>query len=140
MNWPRLLVVLFLVLLYVRSPIDLLPEHALGLPGLLDDLLLLAIAAWWVRGQLRQASPARQRRSPRGTSQPHADPPPRERDPYAVLGVPPTASPEEITHAYRDRIKEYHPDRVADLGEDLRRLAHDRTVEIQQAYEAVRRK
>jgi preprotein translocase subunit Sec63 len=61
-------------------------------------------------------------------------------DPYAVLGVPPGASGVEITQAYRERLKEYHPDRVASLGPELRELAHRKTVEIQRAWDALRPK
>jgi curved DNA-binding protein CbpA len=31
-------------------------------------------------------------------------------DPYRVLGVPPTATQAEITHAYRARLRAHHPD------------------------------
>jgi curved DNA-binding protein CbpA len=31
-------------------------------------------------------------------------------DPYAVLGVPPTATQAEITHAYRHQLRTHHPD------------------------------
>ncbi len=31
-------------------------------------------------------------------------------DPYLVLGVAPTATQAEIIHAYRDRLRTYHPD------------------------------
>jgi curved DNA-binding protein CbpA len=31
-------------------------------------------------------------------------------DPYLVLGVSPTATQAEITHAYRDRLRSHHPD------------------------------
>ena len=31
-------------------------------------------------------------------------------DPYLVLGVSPTATPAEITHAYRTRLRAHHPD------------------------------
>src|SRR6476660_10300558 len=30
-------------------------------------------------------------------------------NPYLVLGVSPTATPAEITHAYRDRLRAHHP-------------------------------
>ncbi len=61
-------------------------------------------------------------------------------DPYTVLGVPPGASSEQIGEAYRERMKEYHPDRVASLGPELRELAHRKTVEIQRARDALRPK
>lgn len=61
-------------------------------------------------------------------------------DPYAVLGVSPGASSEQIAAAYRVRMKEYHPDRVAELGPELRELAHRKTVEIQRARDALRPK
>jgi curved DNA-binding protein CbpA len=31
-------------------------------------------------------------------------------DPYRVLGVPPTATQAEITHAYRNHLRAHHPD------------------------------
>ena len=31
-------------------------------------------------------------------------------DPYLVLGVSPTATQAEITHAYRTRLRAHHPD------------------------------
>lgn len=46
-----------------------------------------------------------------------------------VLGVPPTATDEEIKQAYRKLILQYHPDRYD--GPD----AHERAVEINNAYE-----
>lgn len=141
MNLPRLLALAFLLLVYLRSPIDLLPEGALGAIGLLDDLLLIAIAVYWVRGQLRRAAATHRQRT---TAPPPPHPPRHESpapwDPYAVLGVARNASSEEIAHAYRERTKEYHPDRVAHLGRDLQRLAHERTLEIQQAYGELRRR
>lgn len=59
----------------------------------------------------------------------------RERwDPRAVLGVGRDASRDEIVHAYREQLKRYHPDRVADLGPELQQVAHRKTVELQRAY------
>jgi DnaJ-domain-containing protein 1 len=37
-------------------------------------------------------------------------------------------------------MKRYHPDRVDDLGEELQRVAHEKTLAIQRAYEELREK
>lgn len=44
-------------------------------------------------------------------------------DPYSVLGVSPTATQAEITHAYRRHLREHHPDvrsRKSNSGADER--------------------
>jgi DnaJ domain/Protein of unknown function (DUF1232) len=118
-------------LLYLRSPIDLIPD-GVGVLGFLDDLIVILCVAWWLRNRLPVPQPAGQRppraKSPRGLSW----------DPYAVLGVSRGASREEISTAYRQRMKEYHPDRVCGLGEEIQRVAHEKTLEIQRAYEELR--
>lgn len=55
-------------------------------------------------------------------------------DYYAVLGVAPTATPDEVRTAYRKKIREYHPDRVAGLGEKLQEMANDESRSINKAY------
>jgi DnaJ-domain-containing protein 1 len=60
-------------------------------------------------------------------------------DPWAVLGVPRTATKEAIAEAYRAQLKRYHPDRVADLGPELQRVAHEKTLELQRAFDAIGR-
>ena len=56
-----------------------------------------------------------------------------------ILGVDPHASMEEIRQAYRLRMSEYHPDKVAGLGPELRELAERKAKEINRAYEEARR-
>ena len=60
-------------------------------------------------------------------------------DPYEVLGLFPGASLEQVKKAHRNLAKRYHPDRVADLGEELRRLAHQKALDIQRAYAEIGR-
>ena len=114
--------------LYLRSPIDLLPDR-MGVLGLLDDLIVLSIGIYWLTRRIGE------RPREQGAERPAASPIPS--DPYVLLEVGYGASPEEITRAYREQLKRYHPDRVATLGEELQRLAHERTVAIQRAYEAI---
>jgi uncharacterized membrane protein YkvA (DUF1232 family) len=126
MTWLRIVAVGLGVWLYIRSPIDLIPDR-LGPIGLLDDFVVLLVFLRWARNQLQQSTPRPYRD--------HGHGPDAEWNPYDVLGIKRGAAPDEITHAYREQMKRYHPDRVADLGEELQQLAHRKTVEIQRAYE-----
>jgi curved DNA-binding protein CbpA len=56
------------------------------------------------------------------------------RDPHEVLGVTPGVGPEEIRRAYRQLVRQHHPDRHAELTEDLRAAQHGRMAEITAAY------
>lgn len=58
-------------------------------------------------------------------------------DAYRVLGVSPDASDEEVRKAYRRLALEHHPDRVAALGEDVRKAAEKKFQEINAAKEKV---
>jgi preprotein translocase subunit Sec63 len=87
----------------------------------LVPLVLLLLALFWL---WRRLQPPRHPRAVDGGPW----------DPHAILGVPPGASEEVVAQAYRDRLKEYHPDRVASLGAELQDLAHRKTLDIQRAY------
>jgi len=54
--------------------------------------------------------------------------------PWEVLGVAAGASPEACKVAYRAKLLQYHPDRVAHLGPEFQALAHDKTLQIQAAF------
>lgn len=66
--------------------------------------------------------------------------PPATRSPHEVLGVRPDASPQEIKSAYRDKIAQYHPDRLEGMAPDLLALANERTRELNDAYARLRRR
>jgi DnaJ-class molecular chaperone len=53
---------------------------------------------------------------------------------YTVLGVSETATQLGIKAAYRDLLKQIHPDTVATLSPDLRRIAEGATEDIIEAY------
>ncbi len=72
-------------------------------------------------------------------SDPAAPPAPAAQDPYATLGVNPSASDEDIEQAYRRGMSEYHPDRVENAAKEIRDLAGQRAREINGAYEEIKR-
>jgi DnaJ-domain-containing protein 1 len=58
--------------------------------------------------------------------------------PYEVLEVDPEASPAQIRAAYQRLVRQYHPDRTAQLAPELQELAEKRTKEINAAYQTLR--
>ncbi len=58
-------------------------------------------------------------------------------DAYAVLGVKPDATDDEVRAAYRKLALQHHPDRVAALGDDIRRAAEKKFQEINEAKERI---
>lgn len=134
-------------LLYVISPVDVVPDFFPGL-GWVDDLLVLGLLAWYLtrgRGQLpwdffrgRAGGPWTHRPTSPSPDDLTADFSPM--DPYTLLEVSPQASPEEIKAAYKRAVARYHPDKVAHLGKEFQELAHKKLLAIQQAYEILQSK
>ena len=135
--------------LYVLMPYDLLPDLLAGW-GWLDDLIIIGLL-WrylfhskkpslngWTRifGKEKQTDGASRQRFNESNSQGQHDSA-GHRSPYDVLGVPNTATMDEIKSAYRKLAAQYHPDKVAHLGDEFRSLAENRFKEIQQAYQEI---
>jgi DnaJ like chaperone protein len=56
---------------------------------------------------------------------------------YKVLEVSPDATDQEVRAAYRKLALKHHPDRVATLGEDVRKAAEEKFQQINNAKEKV---
>ena len=142
---PKVMMVGLLVagLVYFLLPIDLIPDF-LGIPGRIDDLALIGFLTWFYKTHAAKFAEQQAKSSdaqPQGKSDHAADTAggrPRGSDAYTVLGIDRSASSKDIHSAYRARMREYHPDKVAHLGEDLQQLAHAKCQEIQRAYQQLK--
>jgi len=151
--WLWMALAIILILLYIISPVDLIPD----LPGLgwVDDLLLIGVLIWFLMTRRAGESPGDFYRRYRGYKRPstgqgegryeekrdgEAPSGNEEKDPFKILGIEPGASPDEIKAAYRKAVAKYHPDKVTHLGKEFQEMAHKKLVVIQRAYEALMNK
>ncbi len=59
---------------------------------------------------------------------------------YKILEIEPTATDDEIKKAYRRMAMKYHPDKVSHLGEDFKKVAHEKFRKVQNAYDQIKKK
>jgi DnaJ domain len=90
--------------------------------------------------QARARAEERERRQEQRTRPEQESPKPKPEqafDPYYVLGVIRGASKQEIKTAYHKLMKVYHPDMVAHLGLEAQKIAADKALAINRAYEKI---
>ncbi len=142
-------ILVVLVLIYTFLPYDILPDFVFGW-GWLDDLVIIYLLwRFFFQGLWPRRKPPPTAGSSSGPYHGYHD---TEREqshgpahggrtagktPYEVLNLPAEASRDEIRAAYKRLVRQYHPDKVAHLGEEFRVLAERRFKEIQEAYQTL---
>ena len=58
---------------------------------------------------------------------------------YKILEITPDASDNDVKKAYRAAAKKHHPDKVAHLGEEVRKSAEIKFAQVNQAYERIKK-
>lgn len=58
----------------------------------------------------------------------------------AILGLPASASDDEVHRAYRRLMRQSHPDKVATLSPQLQKEATEKAMRISEAYQILRRR
>jgi DnaJ like chaperone protein len=150
--WKILFIVLALI--YALSPYDILPDLIVGW-GWLDDIVILGLLWRYLHTQKKKREAFQKyHQSKRNTydynsGDAHSNKGPRAHndsgdfadawDPYAILGIDRSASPEDIKQAYRQLAGQYHPDKVMHLGDEFKALAEKRFKEIQRAYDQLKK-
>ncbi len=139
-----------LALLYIICPYDLMPDFIAGL-GWLDDLVIFWLMwrkfysskkrppGFGYSGQRNRQSYNQTYNKSYNKKQKHESSSPTGiKDPYNVLNISRNASQEDIKKAYRKLASQYHPDKVAHLGDEFKKLAEERFKEIQEAYQSLK--
>lgn len=91
----------------------------------------IAISAAWPKK--KEAAPEERPKNSGGGPSTAGGAPPQAW--HEVMGVPRSANAVELQAAYRVLMSQYHPDKVAQLGPELQRTAHEMTQRINGAYE-----
>lgn len=60
-------------------------------------------------------------------------------DAYKVLEIERTATDDEVKKAYRRMAMKHHPDKVATLGEDVKKAAEEKFKKITEAYDKIKK-
>ena len=60
-------------------------------------------------------------------------------DPFKVLEIEKTVSDSEVKKAYRRLASKFHPDKIGDLGDAHKAKAKERFLQIQEAYEKIKK-
>ncbi len=141
------ILIYIIVILYVISGFDIIPEWIVGPIGVIDDIIILGAVYWYfiyrpakIRAKSQRAyyqEGEGRRRESYQENQKRAQTDKRfsKSDPYEVLGVRRQASIDDIRSAYRKLAAKYHPDKVVHLGDEFRTLAEQKFKEIQEAYQ-----
>ncbi len=58
---------------------------------------------------------------------------------YEILEIDSSATDSEVKKAYRKMAVKYHPDKVAQLGEEVKKAAKEKFQKVQEAYEQIKK-
>ncbi len=144
--------ILLLGVLYVLSPVDLFPDF-LGLPGRFDDLLVALGTLFYLYSASAKPSGKEGTKGARSSRKAREGPEDRKgfeedprrqgdrgpADPYEVLGVERGEDFETIRRRYREKLLQYHPDRVHHLGREFQDMAERKTKQITEAFRKIAR-
>jgi len=136
-----------IVILYVISGFDIVPEWLVGPIGVIDDVIIVGLAYWYFiyrpakiraksqRAYYREGEGRRRESYQEDQKRAQTDKRFSKSDPYEVLGIQREASIDDIKRAYRKLAAKYHPDKVDHLGDEFRVLAEQKFKDIQEAYQ-----
>ncbi len=133
---------IILLAIYIISPID-------ANPLFFDDLIAAAVMFYFLyknakhKQQQQQYSDYHRQSYTGHGSQQHSTAgsqgPLTLDKAYRILGINAESSLDEIHRAYKEKMTKSHPDKVSHLREEIQERAKELTLELNEAYELVKR-
>ncbi|OGR09776.1 MAG: hypothetical protein A2097_08530 [Desulfobacula sp. GWF2_41_7] len=155
MNLYFRIILILLSIAYLVSPVDVIPDFMIPFIGFIDDGIIIIFMYYLIRygtlppflfkkkkpfknyaEQKFNHSKSRTRKSGSGKKE-NTSEQNTAKTPYVILDIKPGASKKEITAAYKEAVKKYHPDKLSHLGEEFSSLANEKFLEIQKAYDTL---
>ena len=141
MNFFTKIILIIFGIAYFISPIDIIPDFFIPYLGWLDDTFVIGIIIYLIRyGKLPYFKNFSHlfssfKKNSENFTQNNKEKSKIHKSPYEILGIKKNATKKGIQKAYKDKVKQYHPDKVSHLGEELQKIAKEKFLEIQDAYD-----
>ncbi|GAX61949.1 heat shock protein [Candidatus Scalindua japonica] len=134
MNKYTLFFLLILLVVYIVSPLDLFPF-------VFDDLIALGFLLYFWRKFKNRKNQRGYNSGKRSQSNIKSEPVGQMSldEAYKLLNVSHETPWSEVQKAYKEKMAKSHPDKVAHLGKELQEKAEELTVEINKAYNIIKR-
>jgi hypothetical protein len=159
------IVLILFGLAYLISPVDIIPDLLIPFAGWIDDgfvlwtifhLIRYGEVPWFFFKKKPLQGPVNPFKSPknhRAKANPLSGRGSKKKKKESVnsngcdsiksarkiLGISADATWKEIQAAHKEKIKQYHPDKLSHLGEEFSQLANKKFLEIQKAYETLKK-
>ncbi len=127
-------ILIIILIIYIISPLDL---H----PLIFDDLIASGFLFYIWQKFKGQKSPRNyySRGRPQSNIKSEPDGQMGLNEAHRVLHVSPDAPWKEVQSAYKERMAKSHPDKVSHLSEELQKKAKELTLEINKAFNIIKR-
>jgi len=127
-------ILIIILIIYIVSPLDLFPF-------VFDDLIASGLL-YYIWNKFKKQKSSRNYYS-RGRPQANIKNEPYDQmsldEAHRLLHVSPDASWGEVQKAYKEKMAKSHPDKVSHLSEELQKKAKELTLEINKAFNIIKR-
>ena len=127
---------IILLAIYIISPMD-------AMPGLIDDIFAGIALYYYFQKNFKGKQQRFNNQSRQSQSNSYTPPGPggplTKEEAYKKLGVGPGATLDEISKAYKEKMRMSHPDKVNHLSEELQEKAKELTLRLNEAYDLIKK-